>query len=101
MVTETAVEDEQPHPSYCWCCGADQPPAKLVHLGVHPEVTVCLRCARSLSKWAGEVEDRSRRGLVVVARDGFRRLRKLVVRHGWHNNRIVGRGLRWIGRFTP
>ena len=90
-----------PPPGQCWCCGAIEDPAKLVHLGNHPEVVVCTRCAHSLSKWAWEIEDQSRTGLAVRARDQTRRLRKTVVRHGWHQNKIVGRGLRWMGRFIP
>ncbi len=101
-MTRTATEDEQlPGPSQCWCCGTIEDPARLVHLGNHPEVTVCTRCAHSLSKWAGEIEDQDRTGLAVCFRDRFRRLRETVIRHGWHRNRIVGRGLRWLGRFTP
>lgn len=102
MTVHTAIEDEQtPGPSQCWCCGAIQDPAKLVHPGNHPEVVVCTRCAHSLSKWAWEIEDQARTGLAVRARDRFRRLRKHVVRRGWHNNRLIGRPLRWLGRFTP
>jgi hypothetical protein len=97
----TAVDHEEPGLSQCWCCGVIEDPRRLVHLGNHPEVVVCPRCAHSLSKWAWEVEDQDRTGLAVRARDGIRRLRKTVVRHGWHQNRFVGRGLRWLGRFTP
>jgi len=85
----------------CWCCGTRQDPAKLVLLGNHPEVAVCIRCARSLNKWAREIEDQNRTGPAVRARASVRRLRKTVVAHGWHRNRLVGRGLRWMGRFTP
>lgn len=102
MTVHTSVEDEQsPQESQCWCCGMIDDPARLVHLGNHPEVVVCIRCAHSLSKWAWELEDQARTGLAVRARDSFRRLRKKVVQHGWQNNKIFGRGLRWMGRFTP
>lgn len=101
MATQATVRDEPPGRSECWCCGATGDPATLVRLGNHPEVTVCTRCAHSLSKWAWEIEDQSRTGLTVQLRDGFRRLRKAVVRRGWHHNRFIGRYLRWIGRFTP
>ena len=101
-MTQAAIEDEQPTgPPTCWCCGANEDPAKLMHLGNHPEVAVCTRCAHSLSNWAWEIEDQARTGLGVRARGRFRRLRKGVVRRGWHHNRFVGRYLRWIGRFTP
>jgi hypothetical protein len=87
--------------SECWCCGTIEDPARLVHLGNHPEVAVCTRCAHSISKWAWEIEDQSRTGLPVRARDAFRRLRKHVVQQGWHKNRVVGRILRWLGKYTP
>ncbi len=102
MTVHTSTEDQQsPWEAQCWCCGVIDDPARVVHLGNHPEVVVCIRCSHSLSKWAGELEDRARTGFAVRARGSFRRLRKTVVRHGWQNNKIVGRGLRWIGRFTP
>ena len=73
----------------------------MVHLGDHPEVAVCTPCAHSLSRWASDTDDRSRSGLAVRTRGRLRRLRTAVIRHGWHRNRIVGRALRRIGRFTP
>lgn len=101
MSEQTAVGESLHRASECWCCGAGGDPATMVHLGNHPEVTVCVRCAHSISKWAGEIEDRSRSGLAVRARDRFRQVRKAVVRHGWHNSRFLGRSLRWIGKHTP
>lgn len=102
MMVQTAVEDEQPsRPSQCWCCGRIDDPARLVCLGSHPEVAVCARCAHSLSKRAWEIEDQARTGPAARARDCARRLRQNVIRHGWHHNKVIGRGLRWIGRFTP
>jgi hypothetical protein len=101
VTTRTAVEDEHQGGSKCWCCGMIEDPAKLVRLGNHPEVTVCTRCAHSVSKWAWEIEDQDRTGAAVRARGGFRRLRKAVVRRGWHQGRLVGRPLRWLGKFTP
>ncbi len=100
MPTQAVTEDREPSPSQCWCCGAIEDASGLVRLGNHPEVAVCTGCAHSLSKWAWEIEDQARTGLAVRARDGIRRLRKTVVRHGWHNNKIVGRGLRWLGVVT-
>lgn len=101
MTAQTAVPDEPYDPSQCWCCGAIEDPTKLVHLGNHPEVGVCTRCAHSISKWASEIEDRSRTGLSVRARDRFRQLRRIVVERGWHQHPLIGRPLRWIGRHTP
>jgi hypothetical protein len=44
----------------------------MVHLGAHPEVAVCLRCAHSLSKWAWEIADESKSGIAVKTRDALR-----------------------------
>lgn len=102
MPAQTAIEDEEPQRrSECWCCGRIEAPARLVHLGNHQEVTVCTRCAHSIHKWATEIEDQDRTGLTVQARDSLRRLRKAVVRRGWHHHSIIGRPLRWLGRHTP
>ena len=101
MSAQVVVGEEPPQRSECWCCGAIEDPVKFVHLGNHPEVTVCTRCAHSISKWAWEIEDQSRTGLSVRARDQLRRLRKTVVQRGWHHNRLIGRPLRWLGKRTP
>jgi hypothetical protein len=101
MSTQTVIQDQPRSSSECWCCGTIEDPAQLVHLGNHPEVTVCTRCAHSVSKWAWEIEDQSRTGLAVRGRNQFRRLRKTVVQHGWHRGRLVGRPLRWLGKHTP
>ncbi|MGI8868550.1 MAG: hypothetical protein ACR2F6_06800 [Mycobacteriales bacterium] len=101
MTAHVVVENAQSGRSECWCCGVIDDPAKLVHLGNHPEVTVCTRCAHSISKWAGEIEDQSRTGIAVRARDVFRRLRETVVERGWHRSRLIGRPLRWLGKHTP
>jgi hypothetical protein len=101
MTRRVAVADAEHGRSQCWCCGMVEDPAELVHLGNHPEVTVCIRCAHSISKWAWEIEDQSRTGLAVQARDRFRRLRKSVVQHGWQHDRFIGRPLRWLGKYLP
>jgi hypothetical protein len=85
----------------CWCCGSRHPDEDKVHLGNHFEVSVCVRCARSLHKWAGEVEDRDRRTPTARARDAFRSVRKIVVQHRRHRAPLVGRSLRWLARYLP
>ena len=80
MPTFAAVEDAELEPSACWCCGAIDAPERMVHLGNHPEVALCLGCARWAAKEAWEIEDRGRTGLVVRARDRFRLLRRGVAR---------------------
>jgi hypothetical protein len=101
MSARVVIGEEPPQQSECWCCGMIEKTVKQVHLGNHPEVTVCTRCAHSISKWAWDIEDQSRTGLAVRARDQFRRLRKTVVQRGWHHNRFIGRPLRWLGKHTP
>lgn len=87
--------------SACWCCGAVDSPERQVHLGNHPEVALCLGCARWAAKEAWEIEDRDRSGPLVVARDGFRSLRRDVVRRGWHRSPLLGGPLRWLGKRLP
>jgi hypothetical protein len=101
MTVQTAVRDQPQGRSECWCCGKAEELAKLVHLGNHPEVTVCTRCAHSISKWAWEIEDQSRTGLAVRVRDRFRQARKIVVQRGWQHRSLIGRPLRWIGKHMP
>jgi hypothetical protein len=97
----TAVEDAELSPSQCWCCGVIDDPARQVHLGDHPEVALCIRCAHSVSKWAWEIEDQAKTGPIVRARDRFRELRRGVIRRGWHRSRLVGAPIRWIGKRLP
>ncbi|MGH3471986.1 MAG: hypothetical protein ACRDPG_08065 [Nocardioidaceae bacterium] len=85
----------------CWCCSSRETRERMVALGNHPEVVVCVRCAHSLSKWAWEIEDRGKRSPGSRARDGFRSVRKHVVSRGWHQSRWVGPPLRWLGRHLP
>jgi hypothetical protein len=85
----------------CWCCGVTQAVNAMVHLGNHPEVTICTRCASSIKNWAREIEDRSRGGHAASARDAFRRLRRQVIQRGWHQRRWIGGPLRWLGRRLP
>jgi hypothetical protein len=101
MSARMVVGERPRQQSECWCCGVIEDPVKLVRLGNHPEVTVCTRCAHSISKWAWAIEDQSRAGFAVGARDQLRRLRKTVVQRGWHHNRFIGRPLRWLGKHTP
>jgi hypothetical protein len=100
-MAQTRVEDEDAQPSRCWCRGGRIDGDRVVPLGHHPEVGVCPRCARSIGKWGGEIEDRDHHGVAVHVRDQMRRLRRTVVASGWHHRPLVGRGLRRLGRWTP
>lgn len=99
--SRTAVEDEFAPPSECWCCGRIDDPTLMVYLGNHPEVGLCRPCARWVAKQAWEIDDRTKTGPLVIARDRFRNLRQEVVDRGWHRSRILGRPLRWIGSRLP
>jgi hypothetical protein len=96
-----ALEDVDMSPAQCWCCGAIDEPERLVHLGNHPEVVLCIGCAHSVSKWAWAIEDRTKTGPLAMARDGFRAVRRDVIRRGWHRSPLVGGPIRWIGRRLP
>ena len=95
------ADDADTSPSQCWCCGTVEDPTRLVHLGNHPEVGLCVRCAHSVSKWASEIEDRTKTGPLVMARDRFRAVRREVIRRSWLKSRLVGGPIRWIGKRLP
>jgi hypothetical protein len=97
----TAVGEADEGEAECWCCGTTQPANAMVHLGNHPEVTICIRCAYSIKNWAWEIEDRARGGHAARARDSFRRLRRQVMQRGWHRRRWIGGPLKWLGRRLP
>lgn len=73
----------------------------MVRLGNHPEVTLCLGCARWAAQQAKEVEDLTRTGPLVLIRDRARLARQKVTQRGWHERRLIGRPLRWLGRHLP
>lgn len=95
---QVSVADEDRR---CWCCGTPTADARLLALGAHPEVEVCLACAHHLALRARERRDRLRPTLAGRGRDLLRAGRRLVVDHGWHQLPLVGRVLQGIGRFTP
>lgn len=96
-----AEENAHPDPSACWCCGRIDTRESMVHLGNHPEVALCLGCARWAAQQASEIEDHGRTGPLVRARGWFRSLRREVVDRGWHTHRVFGAPLRWIGKRLP
>jgi hypothetical protein len=85
----------------CWCCGSIDGPDRMVHLGRHPEVHLCVRCAHWLHQKAWEIEDDGKRGPAAFTRDRFRNLRAEVMRRGWHQNRFIGGKLRRLGKYLP
>jgi hypothetical protein len=85
----------------CWCCGAEFDDRDLVRLGAHPEVGVCLGCARYLQRRAAEREDELRPSRSARVRAGVRGLRGWVMGRGWHQLPGIGRLLRRIDRHLP
>ncbi len=85
----------------CWCCGARDVPDRMVHLGHHPEVHLCLACAHFVHQQAWQIEDHDRRGPGAPVRHRLRGIRAGVIRRGWHRNRFVGPVLRHLGRYLP
>jgi hypothetical protein len=99
-----SVQPEQEHaPSGtgCWCCDAEYPEAELVRLGQHPEVGVCLRCARWLQRRAMQRYDEQHPSSAARLRGGIQAVRAAVVRKGWHRRGRLGIMLRWIDRHLP
>ena len=97
----TAVDLHEGGSVHCWCCGTVDAPARMVHLGNHPEVHLCLGCAHFVHQQAWEIEDEAKRGLAAVVRDRCRDVRAVVLRRGWHRNRFLGGKLRWLGNYLP
>ena len=85
----------------CWCCGNEYPDSALLHLGSHPEVTVCLRCWNHLAQRARERQDEATPSLAGRGRHVLRSARRVVMNRGWHQLPVVGPVLRWLGRYLP
>lgn len=85
----------------CWCCGTQYPESELVRLGQHPEVAVCLRCARWLQRRAVQRLDQRRPSPGARLRGGIRAIQELVIRKGWHERGRLGALLRWLDRHLP
>ncbi|QDO88131.1 hypothetical protein FNH13_07025 [Ornithinimicrobium ciconiae] len=97
----TAIGEHDDASAECWCCGSTDAPARMVQLGGHPEVHLCLQCAHFVHQRAREIEDEGKRGPAVLVRDQFRNLRAEMIRRGWHQNRVIGGKLRWLGKYLP
>ena len=93
-----AVAEDQPE---CWCCGRPFAETELVHLGSHPEVAVCTRCAAYLHRQARGRQAAQRPSPTARLRAADMHVRGYVVERGWHRNRYVGPWLRWLGDHLP
>ncbi len=95
----TAIDLHEEGRVQCWCCGSIGDPDRMVHLGNHPGVHLCLGCAHFVHQQAWQIEDEGQRGPAVLVRERFRNLRAEVIRRGWHRNRFVGDALRWLDKY--
>lgn len=99
MSTGLDTGDNQPHTVGCWCCGQSYPPDRMVHLGTHPEVTVCADCARFLHRRAALLGAHATP--VALIRRATQTIRDQVLSRQIHERRVVGPFLRWLDRFLP
>lgn len=100
--TITAIDDGHTDGNVdCWCCGATDLPQRMVELGNHAEVHLCLQCAHYVHQQAWQIEDEDKVGPGALVRDRFRNLRAQAIAKGWHHNRFIGGRLRWLGKFVP
>ena len=97
----TAIDLHEDGSVQCWCCGSIDAPARMVHLGNHPEVHLCLGCAHFVHQQAWEIEDDGNRRPAALVRDRFRNLRAFVIRRGCHHNRFIGNRLRSLDKYLP
>lgn len=97
----TMSVDERSLDGVCWCCGQPYEKARMAHLGEHPEVTVCARCARSLLRWARVADARGSRSWSARFGRASLRVRKFIVQRDWHRRARLGRALAWLGRRLP
>jgi hypothetical protein len=99
--TLTAIDLHDEGDVRCWCCDTVDAPERMVQLGNHPEVHLCLQCAHYVHQQAWQIEDEGKRGPSAFVRDRFRNLRAEVIRREWHHNWFIGGKLRWLGKYVP
>ncbi|MGH4026599.1 MAG: hypothetical protein ACRDRV_18650 [Pseudonocardiaceae bacterium] len=85
----------------CWCCGSEYPESELVRLGEHPEVGVCLNCARWLQRRAVQRHDELHPSPASRLRARIHTVREAVIRKGWHERGLLGALLRQLDRHLP
>lgn len=98
---DTAIDTHDEGNVSCWCCDTVDAPSRMVQLGNHPEVHLCLQCAHYVHQQAWEIEDDGKQGPAAFARNRLRNLRAEVIRREWHHNRHFGGALRWLGKYLP
>lgn len=83
----------------CWCCDKPFNTDQLVHLGSHPEVTVCRACARNLNRRAAMLTTRTTPTILI--RRATQAARDRIVASNLHERPVVGPFLRWLDKFLP
>lgn len=99
-MTVQPEQDRASEPS-CWCCGTEYPETELVRLGQHPEIGVCLGCARWLQRRAVQRYDEQHPSPMARLRSGINAVRAALIRKGWHERGVIGAVLRWLDRRLP
>ena len=54
----TSIDLPEDGSVHCWCCGTIDAPDRMVNLGDHPEVHLCLGCAHSCTTGRGRLRER-------------------------------------------
>ena len=100
MSAMPAAETNPAKPEECWCCGNTCGESLLLHLGSHPEVTVCLLAGTTwlVGRRSGETSS----VLFAGARDVMRAGRASSWITAGGELPVVGRVLlRWLDRYLP
>jgi hypothetical protein len=84
--------------SACWCCGQITAEDALIRLGDHPEVGVCVDCARFLGRRAGDYQASAWHKQLRGAAES---IRGQVMSRGWHERPVIGPALLWVNRHVP
>lgn len=86
---------------HCWCCGGEFATSEMVSLGAHPEVTVCVGCARFLHRRARLAEEQGRGTVGARVRRLIAVTRNCVIASGLHDWPVLGWALRRLDRWLP
>jgi hypothetical protein len=60
MATKTTLDEVPSASSGCWCCGDATVRGSLLRLEHRPEVGVCFRCVKTLSRRKRQIQRRTR-----------------------------------------
>ena len=94
--TETAVGET--NEGRCWCCGRISSEDALVHLGNHPEVSICIGCVHFLRRRA---RDHQATVMRQTLRGAAETVRGQVIARGWQQRPVIGQALQWLNRYLP